>query len=113
MDPTPLATAEWTAIGKLITNLWIMVALVVFMATNVIIGLMFIPSLVASHQLPASVQKSRPAVLCPGRCFLRADPRLPRPDGRPGRRNQEHLRDLLDRRWRGLMRSYLPGPALG
>ena len=60
MDPTPLATAEWTAIGKLITNLWIMVALVVFMATNVIIGLMFIPSLVASHQLPASVQKSRP-----------------------------------------------------
>ena len=60
MDPAPLAAAEWTEIGKLLNNLWIMVALVVFMATNLIIGLMFIPSLVASDQLPANVQKTRP-----------------------------------------------------
>ena len=60
MDPAPLAIAEWTDIGRLITNLWIMVALVVFMATNVIIGLMFIPSLVATHHIPARVAKARP-----------------------------------------------------
>jgi hypothetical protein len=37
-----------------------MVALVVFMATNVLIGLIFIPSLVASSHLPDRVQKVRP-----------------------------------------------------
>jgi uncharacterized membrane protein len=60
MDPSPLAIAEWTDISSLITNLGIMVGLVVFMATNALIGLIFIPSLVASYHIPAKVQKIRP-----------------------------------------------------
>ena len=60
MDPTPLANPEWTDIGNLLAGLWIIVGLIVFMATNVIIGHIFIPSLVASYHLPSQLQKARP-----------------------------------------------------
>lgn len=61
MDPAALANYEWTEIGKLLTNLWIMVGLIVFFATNLIIGHIFIPSLVASSHIPNIAEKSRPA----------------------------------------------------
>ena len=60
MDPAALGNSEWADIGKLLTNLWIVVALIVFIATNILVGHIFIPSLVATHDLPASVQKTRP-----------------------------------------------------
>ena len=61
MDPAGLANFEWSEISKLLINLWIMVALVVFFATNLIIGHIFIPSLVASSHIPEKMQKARPA----------------------------------------------------
>ena len=60
MDPAPLANAEWLEIGKLLSSLWGMVALIVFVATNILIGHIFIPSLVASGHLPDVAQKTRP-----------------------------------------------------
>jgi hypothetical protein len=60
MDPGGLLNFEWTEIGKLLTNLWIMVGLVVFLAANMLIGHIFIPSLVATFHLPPIVQKTRP-----------------------------------------------------
>ncbi len=75
MDPAPLSNPEWSDIGQLLTNLWIMVGLVVFAATNVVIGHIFIPSLVASFHLPTTVQRTRPlfyvlAVLSFGLTFV-------------------------------------------
>ena len=60
MDPAGLLSYEWSEIGKLLTSLWIMVGLIVFVATNVLISLIFIPSLVASFHLPPMAQKTRP-----------------------------------------------------
>ena len=60
MDPSPLSAVEWTQINELVTSLWIMVALVVFMATNALVGAIFIPSLIASKQLPPISEKTRP-----------------------------------------------------
>ena len=59
MDPATLANAEWTDIGKLLTYLWIVVGLIVVFATNMIIGHIFIPSLVASHHIPPYVERTR------------------------------------------------------
>ena len=61
MDPAPLANPEWLDIGKLLTILWGMVALVIFFATNILVGHIFIPSLVASGHLPDNARKTRPA----------------------------------------------------
>jgi hypothetical protein len=61
VDPAPLANPEWLDIGKLLSTLWGMVALVVFFATNILIGHIFIPSLVASGHLPEQAQKTRSA----------------------------------------------------
>ncbi len=60
MDPTGLTNPEWTEIGDLLTNLWMIVASVIFLSTNIIIGHIFIPSLVASSQMPESAQRARP-----------------------------------------------------
>ena len=59
MDPIALSNAEWTEIGKLLTSLWMVVALIIVFATNMLVGLVFIPSLVASQHLPSSLQKTR------------------------------------------------------
>ncbi len=61
MDPAPLANSQWSDIGSLLTGLWLMVGLVVFIASNVLIGHIFIPSLVASSHIPSGLQKARPA----------------------------------------------------
>ena len=58
--PVGLANPQWADIGSLLTNLWIIVALVVFFATNMMIGHIFIPSLVSTFHLPPVVQKTRP-----------------------------------------------------
>ena len=60
MDPAPLSSSEWSDIGQLLTNLWIMVGLVIFSATNVVVGHIFIPSLVDSFHLPSTSQRIRP-----------------------------------------------------
>ena len=59
MDPTALANPEWTELGKLLTSLWIVVALVIVFATNMLMGLVFIPSLVGTGHLPANLSKTR------------------------------------------------------
>ena len=60
MDPVPLANAEWTEIGKLLTSMWCLVGFVVLLAANMLAGHIFIPSLVASEHVPSSMQKARP-----------------------------------------------------
>ena len=60
MDPASLGNYEWTEIGKLLINLWVIVALVVSFAGNMMLGHIFIPSLVASHHIPTLAQKARP-----------------------------------------------------
>ena len=59
MDPTPLTSSEWSELGKVLTSMWLMVALVIFVSTNLLVGHILIPSLVASHHLPDSLQKTR------------------------------------------------------
>jgi hypothetical protein len=61
MDPSPLGNFEWTEIGKLLVNLWIITALIIFFAANILVGHIFIPSLVASHHIPPIVQRTRVA----------------------------------------------------
>ena len=61
MDPVSLFSNEWSEIGKLLTSLWIMVGLIVFVAANALISLIFIPSLVATFHLPPVAQKTRPS----------------------------------------------------
>ena len=60
MDPSGLSGVEWTDIDKLITSIWLMVGLVLFFVTNLMIGLIFIPSLVSSYHIPIKAEKTRP-----------------------------------------------------
>ena len=59
MDPAPIGLAQWEEIGNLLTNLWIMVAFIVFFAANMILGHNLIPTLVASGHIERSWQKAR------------------------------------------------------
>ncbi len=61
MDPNTLVNPDWSDIGNILTNLWIMVGLVVLFATNLLIGHIFIPSLVDTGHIPQDTQKFRPA----------------------------------------------------
>ena len=60
MDPTTPTFAGWADIGDLITGMAVMVGLVVFFSTNMLIGHVFIPSLVATSHIPEKMQKLRP-----------------------------------------------------
>ena len=60
MDPAAIGGPQWSQIGALLTNLWIVVLLVIVSATNILLGHNFIPSLLATGDLPASAQKARP-----------------------------------------------------
>ena len=60
MNPAELGSSEWSDIGKLLTNLWIVVIFIVLFASNMLLGHNFIPSLVASQHIPNSFQKARP-----------------------------------------------------
>ena len=60
MNPAELGSSEWSDIGKLLTNLWIVVIFIVLFATNMLLGHNLIPSLVASQHIPNSFQKARP-----------------------------------------------------
>ena len=60
MDPSGLSGVEWADINGLITGLWLMVGLALFFVTNLLIGLVFIPSLVSSYHLPPVAEKARP-----------------------------------------------------
>ena len=63
MDPGGLLYFEWSELGKLLINLWMIVGLVVFCVANMLIGHVLIPSLVATFEIPASIQKVRPLFL--------------------------------------------------
>ena len=60
MDPAGLANVEWTQLDKLLINLWCVAGFVVLFAANMLVGYIFIPSLVASFHLPSVAQKVRP-----------------------------------------------------
>ena len=60
MDPVALTGYEWSDIGRTLTNIWLMVGFVVVAAANILIGHIFVPSLVSSRHLPAFVGKIRP-----------------------------------------------------
>ena len=60
MDPAALSGPEWSGLGSLLSNLWIVVALVVFFGTNMMVGHILIPSLIDSAHLPERAQKVRP-----------------------------------------------------
>ena len=71
MDPSPIGLDEWREIGRLLTQLWLVVMFIVLFATNMLLGHNFIPSLHASQHVPEIAQKSRPlfyglAVVCFG-----------------------------------------------
>ena len=60
MDPTALGASEWSDISKLLVNLWLVVLFVVIFATNMLLGHNLIPSLVASGDVPRTVNRVRP-----------------------------------------------------
>ena len=60
MDPATLSNSEWSGIGSLLTNLWVVVLFIVLFATNILLGHNFIPSLLATGHIPVSAQKARP-----------------------------------------------------
>ncbi len=61
MDPAAIGSPEWREIGKMLTNLWLVVLFIVLFATNMLLGHNSIPSLVASRHIPNTWQKTRPA----------------------------------------------------
>ena len=60
MNPAPIDAAAWSEIGNILTKVWVVVLLVVVLATNMLIGHNIIPSLVASDYLPSIWQRTRP-----------------------------------------------------
>ena len=66
MDPSAIGSEQWSDIGALLTNLCNVVGLIVFFATNIMIGHIFIPSLVASHHIPSGLQRTRPVFYAVG-----------------------------------------------
>lgn len=59
MDPTPITSAQWTEIGLMLTNLWIVVAFVFSAAATLLLAHAIIPSLVITSHLPQSFSKLR------------------------------------------------------
>ena len=60
MDPSPVGASEWSEIGSLLTNLWIVVFLIVTFAGNMIVGHSMLPSLLATRDVPDVAERSRP-----------------------------------------------------
>jgi hypothetical protein len=60
LDPGAIGSAQWSEIGSLLANLWLVVLSIVLFASNVLIGVNSIPSLTASGHLPESIGKVRP-----------------------------------------------------
>ncbi len=59
MDPEVLAHPQWSELGDLLTNLWIMVAFIVFFATNMLIAHNWLPSFIRSRHLSDELSKTR------------------------------------------------------
>ena len=60
MDPSALSGGEWIEINNLVSSLWLMMGLILFFVTNLIVGLVFVPTLVASYHIPPKAHKARP-----------------------------------------------------
>ena len=60
MDPEVLAHPQWSELGHLLTNLWIMVAFIVFFATNLLIAHNWLQSFIRSRHLSDGLSKTSP-----------------------------------------------------
>jgi hypothetical protein len=60
MDPVALGPAQWSDLSKLLISLWCVAGFVVLFAANMLVGHIFIPSLVGSFHLPSIAQRARP-----------------------------------------------------
>ena len=59
MDPQALTSADWDNIHKWLTLMWVYFPILIFMAFTLLTAHAFIPSLVMTGHLPASVNKVR------------------------------------------------------
>ena len=60
VDPEALANPQWSELGDLLTNLWLMVAFIVIFAANMLIAHNWVPSFVRSAHIDASFARTRP-----------------------------------------------------
>ena len=62
IDPNYINSAIWADIKIFTQNIKFFVLFIIIFAANMLVGHNAIPSLVKSHQLPASVSKLRPPI---------------------------------------------------
>ena len=60
MDPAVITNPLWTDIGNLLKLLWVLLFFVIVFASNLLLGHILIPTLVATRHLPERVAKLRP-----------------------------------------------------
>ena len=60
VDPEPLLHAQWSELGDLLTNIWIVVVFIIFFALNMLIANNWLPSLTATRHIPPTLAKLRP-----------------------------------------------------
>ena len=60
MDPQVLANPQWSELGSLLSSLWIMVALVVVFATNMLIAHNWLQSFIESRHISPRLSAARP-----------------------------------------------------
>jgi hypothetical protein len=60
VDPEPLLNAQWSELGNLLTNIWIMVIFIVFFALNMLIANNWLTSLTETRHIPPSLRRLRP-----------------------------------------------------
>ena len=60
MDPEPLLNAQWSELGDLLTNLWIVVIFIISFAFNMLVANNWLPSLTDSRHIDLSLRKLRP-----------------------------------------------------
>ncbi len=61
LDPSFIGVTEWSEIGSVLTYLGLAVLFVVIFASNMLLGLSFIPSHIITGEIPYSAHKLRPA----------------------------------------------------
>ena len=60
MDPSFIGVNEWNEIGTVLTYLGLAVLFIVIFASNMLLGLSFIPSHIITGEIPPSAHKLRP-----------------------------------------------------
>jgi len=62
MDPSYISTEYWAEIKIFTSNMGLFVLCMIIFAANMLVGHNAIPSLIASHHLPRSLNKLRPPI---------------------------------------------------